>query len=119
MELPDCELAAQHFVSQTFWEQDNKKTSKIAKSIPSGEPLGEVDASPATMGPQQFRSEAQFQAVYTQVQDELRATMMDVFLHTEFQSLLEQAQTLIDERTNQSCGKAKGMLLKALNNPLL
>ena len=45
--------------------------------------------------------------------------MMDVFLHTEFQSLLEQAQTLIDERTNHSCGKAKGMLLKALNNPLL
>ena len=45
--------------------------------------------------------------------------MMDVFLHTEFQSLLEQAQTLIDERSNQSCGKAKGMLLKALNNPLL
>lgn len=25
VELPDCDLAAKHFVSQTFWELDNKK----------------------------------------------------------------------------------------------
>ena len=34
-------------------------------------------------------SNGKFHAVYGRVQDELRATMMDVYLHTEFQHLLE------------------------------
>ena len=45
--------------------------------------------------------------------------MMDIFLHTEFQHVLEQAHLLADERTSQSCAKAKALLLKALQNPLL
>ena len=46
--------------------------------------------------PQQFKTEAQFQAVQSRVQDELRATMMDCYLHSEFQHSLERAQALLD-----------------------
>ena len=29
VELPDCDLAAKHFISKTFWEQENKPPGQM------------------------------------------------------------------------------------------
>lgn len=45
--------------------------------------------------------------------------MMDVYLHTEYQHLLEQAHKKLSEGSANSFVNEKEMLKNSLNNPLL
>lgn len=65
VELPDCDVAAKHFVSQTFWAQEklNIQNQPAASSSQQEQDEGQIVrglGKSEVFVPQQFKNHAQF-----------------------------------------------------------